>query len=207
MHSKNKFWTIFLNGTLAILWGHFAYRSIVTFLVTKDPIFLLFTAAQTEFAFLLLLRKESFATSKKVSDYIVAFLGTTFVFLYMPGIQLLQYGTLQHIIGDVFIYIASFSQIFGFFSLNTSAGIVPANRGIKTQGMYRFVRHPIYLGSMFQYVGCFLLHATTYNAVVLLLAACFQIMRLQREEKLLYADSQYQEYAKIVKWRLVPGLY
>jgi protein-S-isoprenylcysteine O-methyltransferase Ste14 len=125
----------------------------------------------------------------------------------MPGIQLLQYGTLQHIVGDILIYIASFSQIFGFFSLNTSAGIVPANRGIKTQGMYKFVRHPIYLGSMFQYVGCFLLNSTGYNAVILLTAACLQIWRLQNEEKLLIEDPAFQEYTKVVKWKLVPGIF
>jgi protein-S-isoprenylcysteine O-methyltransferase Ste14 len=34
----------------------------------------------------------------------------------------------------------------GLFSLNKSMGVVAANRGVKTGGIYRVVRHPIYAG-------------------------------------------------------------
>src|SRR5579872_5638486 len=36
--------------------------------------------------------------------------------------------------------------VSALFSLNKSFGVVAANRGIKTRGLYRLIRHPVYLG-------------------------------------------------------------
>ena len=38
-------------------------------------------------------------------------------------------------------------------NLRRSFGIVPADRGVKTLGLYAFVRHPMYLGYMVAHVG------------------------------------------------------
>ena len=43
--------------------------------------------------------------------------------------------------------------IVGKMSLGRSFGLMPANRGIVSTGLYRVVRHPIYLGYLITHVG------------------------------------------------------
>jgi protein-S-isoprenylcysteine O-methyltransferase Ste14 len=43
--------------------------------------------------------------------------------------------------------------------------------------------------------------------VVALIWLWVQVARIQREEALLGQDSQYQRYAKQVRWRVLPGVW
>ena len=58
--------------------------------------------------------------------------------------------------------------IAGKLSLGRSFGLMPANRGIVSTGLYRVVRHPIYLGYLITHVGFFAADPTTWNAVILI---------------------------------------
>jgi protein-S-isoprenylcysteine O-methyltransferase Ste14 len=49
---------------------------------------------------------------------------------------------------------ASQSIIHARLSLGLSIGLVPADRGIVTRGVYRFVRHPIYTGLLIALLLC-----------------------------------------------------
>jgi protein-S-isoprenylcysteine O-methyltransferase Ste14 len=97
--------------------------------------------------------------------------------------------------------------VWAIWSLNTSFGIVAANRGIKKGGMYKLIRHPIYLGSIFLYIGYTCINPSLFNLIILLTALMCQIVRIQREERLLKYSSEYVEYTKEVKYRLIPGIY
>ena len=208
--------TITLNICLALLWEYSAYLNVQSFLVYHNPAVLLFILFQTEFAFLMIIRKDTVISSKNPLDYAVAIAGTFIVFLYRPVIPVeggaLLGSTLDgvnvvHLIGNTLIYISAIWEIFGFVSLNRSAGIIPANRGIKTGGLYKIVRHPIYLGSMILYIGYSLLNPSFYNMCILFIAVCLQIARIYREEKVLIHDAKYREYTHKVKWRLIPGFF
>ena len=50
--------------------------------------------------------------------------------------------------------------IAGKLSLGRSFGLMPANRGIVSTGLYRVVRHPIYLGYLITHVGFLLANGT-----------------------------------------------
>ena len=50
-------------------------------------------------------------------------------------------------------------------------GIVAAHRGIKTGGLYRAVRHPIYAAYLLAFGGFVLAHPSGYNTLVLLIWA------------------------------------
>ena len=39
------------------------------------------------------------------------------------------------------------------FSLARSFGLAPANRGVKSRGAYAFLRHPMYLGYVVEWIG------------------------------------------------------
>ena len=55
--------------------------------------------------------------------------------------------------------------IAGKLSLGRSFGLIPANRGVVSTGVYRFVRHPIYLGYLITHVGFVVANPTMWNVV------------------------------------------
>ena len=196
-----------LNILIALAWSRFAYINIQEFIWTGDPLFLLITLAQAEFALLILIRSDANSSTKNPLDYILAFCGTFAVFLYSPHSHEIPYLPGYYLVGSLLVYAGLMFEIFGFLSLNTSAGIVPSNRGVKTSGIYAYIRHPIYLGSMFLFLGYFVLNPLQWNMVILIWAAIFQILRIQREESLLMEDEHYKKYSSEVRWKLLPGIY
>ena len=94
----------------------------------------------------------------------------------------------------------------GKISLGYSFGLLPANRGVKERGLYRLVRHPIYLGYLLTHIPFLAAHPSGWNAAVLLTGDAALIVRALYEEQTLVRDPQYVKYCKAVKWRLVPGI-
>jgi protein-S-isoprenylcysteine O-methyltransferase Ste14 len=84
---------------------------------------------------------------------------------------------------------------------------VAANRGIKTCGLYRYVRHPIYAAYLLAFGGFVLIHPSVVNSMVLLVWVIIQIARIQSEERVLMEDPSYCAYRRAVRYRLVPGLW
>ena len=97
--------------------------------------------------------------------------------------------------------------IAGKMSLGRSFGLMPANRGIVSSGLYRFVRHPIYLGYFITHVAFVAANPSLWNLVVLLTADVAQVARALCEERVLATDPAYREYQSRVRWRVVPGIF
>ena len=97
--------------------------------------------------------------------------------------------------------------IGGKMSLGRSFGLMPANRGIVSTGLYRLVRHPIYMGYLITHVGFVLANPTLWNALTLIFADLALMVRAKCEEKTLAQDAAYREYQQKVRWRVVPGLF
>lgn len=95
----------------------------------------------------------------------------------------------------------------GILSLGRSFGIVAANRGVKTDGMYRFVRHPIYFSYQIIHLGYFINHPTVYVAVVIVAAFIAQVLRIRSEEALLSQDPEYRAFQERTRYRLLPPIY
>ncbi len=91
--------------------------------------------------------------------------------------------------------------------LGRSFAVFPSLREVRTGGMYRFVRHPIYFSYALTAAGILLRHPTRYNAAVALAGVALMIWRLRFEERLLAADAAYREYMAAVRYRLLPGVY
>ena len=60
-----------------------------------------------------------------------------------------------------------------------------ANRGVKRDGPYRLVRHPIYLGYAVTWAGFVLLNAQIFNIALVAFACVMQVLRVLVEERLL----------------------
>ena len=95
----------------------------------------------------------------------------------------------------------------GKMSLGYSFGLLPANRGLVDYGVYRVVRHPIYLGYLITHASFLLSHPSVWNVVVMGGGDLALIVRAFFEEQILTRDAAYKRYCATVKWRLVPGVY
>lgn len=116
-------------------------------------------------------------------------------------------GTEDNVIGLIIQCSGMIIACIGIFYLNKSFGIVPANRGIKSKGLYQVVRHPIYAGYIISCLGFLINHSSNYNLAIFTSIMIFMIARIFLEEKLLMESPEYQELASRVKYRLIPGVW
>lgn len=100
-----------------------------------------------------------------------------------------------------------FVVVLGKLSLGRSFGLIPANRGIVSTGLYKLVRHPIYLGYLITHTGFVIANPDGWNLFVLAAADIALMLRAVREERTLMEDEAYRAYAGRVRWRIVPGVF
>jgi len=87
---------------------------------------------------------------------------------------------------------------------------IDAGRGHKviSTGPYAWVRHPMYAGAIFYFLGTALLLGSWYAFVFGLVLIAVIAFRAVREERMLAAELPgYADYARRVKYRLVPGVW
>lgn len=94
--------------------------------------------------------------------------------------------------------------ILAAVSLGPSFGLAPADRGLRTGGLYRWIRHPLYAGEIAFCIGYLASNPSPRNLVVLALIIVIQVVRIYREERIL---ERYEEYASRVRWRLLPFVW
>lgn len=81
-------------------------------------------------------------------------------------------------------------------------------QAVCTSGPYRFVRHPGYVGLILQCLGLPLLLGSWWALIVALAAAVAMVIRTALEDRLLTAElAGYREYARNVRFRLLPGVW
>ena len=97
--------------------------------------------------------------------------------------------------------------IAGKMSLGYSFGLLPANRGVIERGLYRVIRHPIYLGYLLTHAPFLAAHPSAWNLSVMILGDAALIVRASYEEETLSQDPQYRRYCEVVRWRLIPRVY
>lgn len=78
---------------------------------------------------------------------------------------------------------------------------------LETDGPYRIVRHPIYLGTMLLMVAT--PDMTADRLFFSALSLAYLLIGIALEERSLRAEfgPAYDEYARKVRWRMVPGIY
>jgi protein-S-isoprenylcysteine O-methyltransferase Ste14 len=192
-----------LNMSLAGLYGLFIFRHGEAFLATREPTLLAIVVLETMVVSMFLLRREASVSNISAIALTATALGTFSTLLMAPieksgvpsfltvAIQLLGLGM----------------AIVALGSLRRSFGLAPANRGVKTSGMYRFVRHPLYASYLVTFAGYVLAYPAPRNFALLAASIAGQLLRMALEERLLLRDQQYVDYAARTRFRIVPGLY
>ena len=97
--------------------------------------------------------------------------------------------------------------IAGKITLGRSFALLPANRGVVSNGLYKIVRHPIYMGYLVTHVAFLVASPSLWNIVALIAADAALLARAVCEEQTLALDPAYREYQTRVRWRVVPGLF
>ncbi|MGE5264707.1 MAG: methyltransferase family protein, partial [Acidobacteriota bacterium] len=82
------------------------------------------------------------------------------------------------------------------------------SHAVATGGPYRYIRHPGYLGAIaFEMAVSFLL-ASWWSFIPSGLGAILLVLRTALEDRTLQADlSGYADYARRVRYRLLPGVW
>lgn len=160
--------------------------------------------SETALLLFVLIRRPTRNISLRLGDWLLAIAATAAPLLIQPGEAL--FPALVPL-GVILVLFGNLVQCFAKLSLRRSFGVAPANRGIKSDGLYRFVRHPMYAGYLGVHIGILILMPSAINLLVYALGWWAQILRLRAEEALLGEDDAYRAYARKVRYRLIPGLF
>jgi protein-S-isoprenylcysteine O-methyltransferase Ste14 len=101
-------------------------------------------------------------------------------------------------------------QTFRFNTFAAPQVRVQATRAhrVVTEGPYRIVRHPMYAGSILWFLGVPLLLGSWWGVIAAPLLVVGMAPRAVGEERMLRRElSGYDEYARRVRFRLIPGIW
>ncbi len=155
-------------------------------------------------AFLILIRRPTSEISKRPSEWLLALGATCAPFLVAAAGSKVWMPTG---VAATLMVMGILIQFHAKLTLARSFGVVPAHRGLKSSGPYRFVRHPMYAGYLFTHVAFLAWSPNWHNLAVYSLVYALQIPRLLAEERFLSQDSAYREYQTQVPFRIIPGLF
>lgn len=96
---------------------------------------------------------------------------------------------------------------FGSLAGTGKLQIVKEHQLVK-DGLYKHIRHPIYLGEILRNVGLVVIFSSVYGTLIVLLASIFLLFRIEMEEKMLTVvfGKDYKEYKRNTK-RILPYIY
>ncbi len=183
------------------LWFWFAWRHLEKYLERGGLVTLVFVAAETLAVLLFLVRKPARTVAPNGLAWAIGIAGTAAPLLFTPT-YVVVYEPLT-----AFAPFGAFLMVAGLASLNRSFGIVAANREIKTRGLYRVVRHPIYMSYVFLYTGYLFANWSPTNLAIFATLLAAIALRVIEEEKLLSQDPEYRAYMDRVRWRILPLVY
>ncbi len=199
---SDRMWSALANIALASFYLFFVYTNIQTLVVGFKLSVILLLAFNSCLVVLALVRRSPKSVTSSSFDYIIAFCGTLspLLFLGLPGSS-------DHVVLLAMQIVGILFSFAGVLSLNRSFGLVPADRGIVTTGMYKFVRHPLYTGYVVLCFSFVLQNFSMRNVVAFIAFMIFESLRLLIEENFLSQNKDYADYMKKVRWRIFPRIW
>ena len=184
--------------------AYFAYVSLHAYLDSRRLIGIAFVAEQLVVVVVYLIRHRARVVTRRFADWLVAFGGTFAPVLLRPdgahpqwGLQL---GLLLQIVGLVICFSS-------FVALGRSFGFAAADRGLVQRGPYALVRHPIYVSYVLLQGGYLCQSLSVRNALVVVVAMGFNVLRVRAEERVLATNPAHAAYRARVRWRMLPGIW
>ena len=143
-------------------------------------------------------RDASFITGSPFL-WVLAFAGTCLPLILRPTAPSAPFS-----IGNIIQTFGVVGIAASMLSLRRSFGIVPAHRGIRTGGLYNFVRHPLYASELLWMLGFVIANPSGWNIALWFGDCLLQFARASAEERFLSPDPVYVQYRARVKYRLLP---
>jgi protein-S-isoprenylcysteine O-methyltransferase Ste14 len=105
-----------------------------------------------------------------------------------------------------FVRVATVFELGHRFSIFV---VVQPDHRLKTDGSYRFVRHPSYLGALLAMAGWALVFRSIIGLFLTAVMCVAIIARVRAEEEFLVREfgEQYRAYQQRTRWRLLPFIY
>jgi protein-S-isoprenylcysteine O-methyltransferase Ste14 len=144
-------------------------------------------------------KRDASSISKSPFLWLLGFGGTCLPLVLRPTAPSLLFS-----IGDIIQMIGIVAIVASMLSLRRSFGIVPAHRGIRTGGLYSFVRHPLYASELLWMLGFVIANPSGWNVALWFCDCVLQFTRAFAEERFLSVDPVYSQYRARVKYRLLP---
>jgi protein-S-isoprenylcysteine O-methyltransferase Ste14 len=98
-------------------------------------------------------------------------------------------------------------DLAGVRAVSAASAAPESHVPLQTQGLYGFVRHPVYFAWVLMVVGT--PHMTMTRLTFALLSTTYLAIAIPFEERGLIDvfGEEYREYQKRVRWRMIPGVY
>lgn len=160
-------------------------------------------AQETVLVACFLTRRPSVALSARPLDWALALAGVLLPFLLRPADIAAATAWLGRPLHAGGLALAAVATAF----LGRSIGLVAGNRGVRSSGPYRWIRHPMYAAQAIAMTGFVLCHVTAWNVTVLSAVVAAFYGRAVVEERVLGGDPAYRAYRAATRWRFVPFVH
>jgi protein-S-isoprenylcysteine O-methyltransferase Ste14 len=187
-----------------LITSEIAYPELFWLAIAKNLDAALLVISESLGVFLILTRRLARAVSKHPLDWALSLTAVNAPLLAAPAAASTF---VPSQIATAVMFAGMIIQISAKAALWRSYGLIPANRGVKMGGPYRFVRHPMYAGYTLIHVGFLLGFPSLQNTLLYLTTFSIEVARLMREELILNQDPRYCDYVTRVHHRLVPGVF
>jgi protein-S-isoprenylcysteine O-methyltransferase Ste14 len=190
---------------LAIFFSAMVWSFLRSWQETGNIVSLMLLGSEGTVVAFLLIRRFTSEISLRPLDWIIALLGTTAPLLVRPTDS-------EPLVSILYVcvplmLVGFFLQLAAKLTLARSFGVVPANRGVKIDGPYRILRHPMYAGYLLTQIAYLLNDPSVWNLAVYVAAFGLQVGRILAEERVLNRDPAYRQFAAAVPYRLAPGIF
>lgn len=200
--AHRKGWEYLGNVLLAVYSLAFMFAMVVDFAAKHRPSSLLVAIFEGTVVWFSLMRPLPKSSNTSIYDWSIALLGSFLILATRPAPEVHDHIVLLGVqLAGMCI------SLGGLFSLNKSFGLVAANRGVKTGGMYAVVRHPIYAGYFLTWGAFLLQNLTLANLLIYVSFVAFELLRIVAEERVLLQDPSYASYARGTRWRVMPLIF
>jgi protein-S-isoprenylcysteine O-methyltransferase Ste14 len=200
---------LFLPAGTVAFWEAWIYLAIL--LIPMSIVMLYFLKKSPEFLVRRMKLKEKEAEQKilvklALIPFLLAFI--------LPGIDK-RFGwsnvpILIIVVAEILVCIGYIFVILVFKENRFASRIIEVEKGQKViqSGPYRFVRHPMYLGTIIMYFASPLALGSYWAIIPAIFIIPILIVRIINEEKVLTKELEgYSEYKLTTRFRLIPGIW
>jgi len=192
---------LFLNFAAWTIWQSYVWIEADTF----GYIEISFTVQNLVLTALIVLRKQHQTIDTNIFNQMIALIAfcSGAAFIGQP----LTDNSVATDISKIIVFIANVLGLITLFNLGRSFGILIAFREVKSQGLYGWVRHPMYGTDILLRIGMIISHFNAFTLTIFVLSTACYVYRALLEERFLSQQPEYQEYMQKVKYRFIPGIF